>query len=109
MADERPLISIVIPVYNGERFIAEAIESAFGQSYRPIQVIVVDDGSTDSTFDIATSFEDVIVQRREQGGPSAARNEGLRLAEEWTPTPTSSVFSATRISSSKPARRCPIG
>ena len=81
MADEQPLISIVFPVYNGEQFIGEAIDSAFSQFYRPIQVIVVDDGSTDSTFDIASSYEDVTVHRREQGGPSAARNQGLRMAE----------------------------
>ncbi len=78
---ERPLITVGIPVYNGERFIAEAIESALAQSYRPIQLIVVDDGSTDRTNDIASSFDDVIVHRQDQGGPSAARNQALRMAE----------------------------
>lgn len=81
MPPQRQLITIVIPVYNGEAFLGEAIESAFAQSYRPIQVVVVDDGSTDSSFAIASSFEDVMVFSRQQGGPSAARNQGLQMAE----------------------------
>lgn len=80
MPVEHPLITIAIPVHNGEKFLGEAIESAFSQSYRPIQVIVVDDGSTDASFEIASSYEDVIVHHQSQGGPSAARNQGLRLA-----------------------------
>jgi glycosyltransferase involved in cell wall biosynthesis len=81
MPIERQLTTIAIPVYSGEAFLGETIESVIAQSYRPIQVIVVDDGSTDSSFEIASSFEDVIVSRQEQGGPSAARNQGLRMAE----------------------------
>jgi glycosyltransferase involved in cell wall biosynthesis len=43
------LISCIVPVYNGERYLSEALESIFAQSYRPLEVIVVDDGSTDNT------------------------------------------------------------
>lgn len=75
------LISIVIPVYNGEAFLGETIESTLAQAYRPIQVIVVDDGSTDSSFEIASSFEHVSVISQRQSGPSAARNRGLRMVE----------------------------
>lgn len=80
MNAERPLITIAIPVHNGEKFIGEAIESALTQSYRPVEVVVVDDGSTDSSFDVAASFDGLIVHHQEQGGPSAARNQGLRMA-----------------------------
>ena len=80
MSVEHPLITVAIPVHNGEKFLGGAIESAFSQSYSPIQVIVVDDGSTDASFEIASSYEDVIVHHQDQGGPSAARNQGLRMA-----------------------------
>ena len=42
-----PLVSSIIPCWNAERYVAEAIESALGQTYRPVEVIVIDDGSTD--------------------------------------------------------------
>ncbi|OCR02796.1 glycosyl transferase family 2 [Oscillatoriales cyanobacterium USR001] len=53
----QPLVSICIPTYNGEEFIAEALESAFAQTYSNIEVIVSDDGSSDRTVDIAKSFQ----------------------------------------------------
>ncbi len=51
---DHPRISVVMPVYNGERFFSEAIESILNQSYRDFEFIIVDDGSTDSTPDILT-------------------------------------------------------
>lgn len=75
------MIAIVIPVYNGAKFLGESIDSALSQSYRPIQVIVIDDGSTDESFAIASSYGDVTVRYQGQGGPSAARNHGLSLVE----------------------------
>jgi glycosyltransferase involved in cell wall biosynthesis len=80
MPVEPPLITVAIPVHNGEKFLDGAIESAFRQSYRPIQVIVVDDGSTDGSLEIASSYDAVVVHHQDQGGPSAARNQGLRMA-----------------------------
>jgi glycosyltransferase involved in cell wall biosynthesis len=71
------LISVVICVYNGERFLAEAIDSAFAQEYRPIEVIVVDDGSDDRSAEIARSYSDVRVLSQENTGPAAARNAGI--------------------------------
>ena len=56
MTAPEPLVSVVIPVFNGERFLAAAIQSALDQTYRPLEVIVVDDGSTDGSASIARSF-----------------------------------------------------
>jgi glycosyltransferase involved in cell wall biosynthesis len=79
--EQTSLVSVIIPVYNCERYLAEAIESVLAQTYRPIEIIVVDDGSTDSTASIATSFKgDVRYVHQPNGGPAAARNRGLKLA-----------------------------
>ena len=53
------LISVIIPVYQGEKYLAEALDSIFAQNYRPIEVLVVDDGSTDATVSIAKSYPEV--------------------------------------------------
>jgi glycosyltransferase involved in cell wall biosynthesis len=74
-------VSCVIPVCNGEAFLHEAIDSALAQSHRPIEVIVVDDGSTDATPSVAQSYGDAVrYVRQENGGPSSARNRGIELA-----------------------------
>jgi glycosyltransferase involved in cell wall biosynthesis len=76
-----PTISCIIPVFNGERYLREAIESIFAQTVRPLEVIVVDDGSTDGSAAVATSYgEQVIYRRQANAGPAAARNLGLRVA-----------------------------
>ena len=54
------LISCIVPVFNGERFLKEALDNIFEQSYRPLEVIVVDDGSSDGTKAIATSYGDKV-------------------------------------------------
>jgi glycosyltransferase involved in cell wall biosynthesis len=79
-AREAPLVSVIIPVFNGERFLAEAIESVFAQGYQPLEVIVVDDGSTDGSLGIARSFENVTAVRIEHAGAPGARNAGLARA-----------------------------
>lgn len=76
-----PIVSCVIPVFNGERFLAEAIESVRAQSRSNIEIIVVDDGSTDGTNDAASRFAPHVTYVRQQNaGPSSARNHGIRLA-----------------------------
>ena len=75
-----PLVSVVIPVHNGERFLPDTLQSVFEQTYRPIDVIVIDDGSTDESVAIARSFGDVIVESQPQAGESAARNRGMNRA-----------------------------
>ena len=69
-------ISVVIPVWNGERHLAEAIESALGQTVRPIEVVVVDDGSTDGSAAIAESLEATVVGTG-HAGTGAALNRGV--------------------------------
>ncbi len=79
--------SVVIPVFNGESFLSEAIDSALSQSLEPIEIIVVDDGSVDASRQIAQRFESkgpVRVLSQPNSGPSAARNLGARSAKgEW--------------------------
>src|SRR2546421_11836378 len=72
------LASIIIPCYNAERWVAEAIRSALDQTYAPIEVIVIDDGSTDKSLEVIKSFGNMI--RWESGpnrGGSHARNRGF--------------------------------
>ncbi|MFC1574462.1 glycosyltransferase family A protein [Gemmatimonadota bacterium] len=76
-----PLVSVVIPVHNGESHLVGALESVFAQDYDPLEVIVVDDGSTDATREVAESFSDVTCLSQERQGPSAARNTGAAAAE----------------------------
>lgn len=76
----KPLISVIVPVFNGERFIADAINSIVTQDYAPIEIVVIDDGSTDLTSEIAQTNERVIYHRQERQGPGAARNLGVERA-----------------------------
>lgn len=77
-----PLVSIIIPCYNGAAFVGEAIESALAQDYSLIEVIVIDDGSTDDSLEIIKKFSKrVRVETGENRGGCAARNLGLQLAQ----------------------------
>jgi glycosyltransferase involved in cell wall biosynthesis len=73
-----PLVSVIIPCYNQAHFLNEAIESVLAQSYQTFEIIVVDDGSTDGTADVATNYEPVHYIRQDNQGLAAARNTGLR-------------------------------
>lgn len=82
MNDNSLLISVIIPVYNGERYLRQAIAGALGQQYRPLEIIVVDDGSLDGTAVVAASFgEAVHYVYQPNAGPGAARNRGVALAK----------------------------
>jgi glycosyltransferase involved in cell wall biosynthesis len=76
------LVSVVVTVFNGERYIAEALQSALDQTYSELEVIIVDDGSTDATVEVARSFTDprVRIVRQPNGGTAAARGRGAREA-----------------------------
>ncbi len=76
-------ITCVIPCYNAERFLRQALESVLAQSLPPTEVIVIDDGSTDGSAEVAASFEGRISYvRQANAGPAAARNRGIELARE---------------------------
>ncbi len=78
---DNPLVSVIIPVHNGEKYLAEAIESVLAQTWRPIEVIVVDDGSTDGSVNIARSYGPRVRYCYQQNrGTGAARNKGIELA-----------------------------
>lgn len=84
-----PLISVIIPVYNREKYIADAVESVIRQTYPHWELIIVDDGSTDGTLDIIRSYQQdypirLLQTRKEASGPSHARNCGIdSAAGEW--------------------------
>jgi len=76
-----PAVSVVIPVYNGENYLRLALESVLCQTFQDFEIIVIDDGSKDSTPDIAQSFGDrVRYVRQENAGVAAAVNHGISLA-----------------------------
>ena len=77
-----PLVSVIIPVFNGERFLREAVQSVLRQKYSPVEIIIVDDGSTDGTETVARSFpETVRYLHQTNQGPAAARNRGIEHAQ----------------------------
>lgn len=82
------LVSIIIPVYNIEKYIQECIESVIAQSYRNLQIIIVDDGSTDDSGKICDKYaaadQRIKVIHKPNGGLTSARNAGLREADgKW--------------------------
>ncbi len=73
-------VSVVIPAYNAERFLRDALESAAGQTLAPLEILVIDDGSTDETGRLAASVQGVRCIRQTNAGVSAARNRGIEEA-----------------------------
>lgn len=77
-----PLVSIVIPVYNGEKYVKEAIDSALNQTYKNIEIIVVNDGSTDKSEEIILSYgEKLRYFKKENGGVATALNLAIKEAK----------------------------
>jgi glycosyltransferase involved in cell wall biosynthesis len=77
-----PKVSVIIPVYNGARYLREAIESVLTQSYRDVEVIIVDDGSTDNTAAVVADIHDTRLKYiyHENRGVAAARNTGVQAS-----------------------------
>jgi glycosyltransferase involved in cell wall biosynthesis len=78
MTHSSSLISVIIPCFNQARFLPEAVESVRRQTYAPTEIVVVDDGSTDATPDVARGLAGVRFKRQRNQGPAAARNTGIR-------------------------------
>jgi len=77
-----PLVSVIIPVYNGADFLAEALATVRAQAYTPLEILVVDDGSTDQTAQVVQMLgADLRYVYQQNQGPAAARNTGLTLAQ----------------------------
>ncbi len=110
-----PTVSVVIPCFNAGRFLRAAIDSALGQTVPPLEVIVIDDGSTDDSAAIAESFgSPVHVIRQRNHGESHARNRGIEFArgdwialldadDVWTPEKT-----AIQLAAVASAREIPV-
>ena len=82
------MISIVVPVYNVEKYLPKCLDSLIGQTYQDIEIICVNDGSTDGSLEIleqyATKDPRIIVISQENQGPSETRNKGVDIAKgEW--------------------------
>ena len=82
MMEQTPLVvSVIVPVFNGAAFIRGAMENINAQHYTPLEIIFVDDGSTDETAKIIADFKDKVKYvYQTNSGPSAARNKGLEIA-----------------------------
>ena len=77
-----PDVCVIVPTFNRAQYLGEALDSVLGQTRPPADIIVVDDGSTDKTSEVAKSFGDRIrYVRKENGGKSAAVNLALRLSQ----------------------------
>lgn len=80
---KKPLVSIIIPVWNGEQFIADSINSVINQSYKDWELIIIDDGSKDNTLSLIKQYKSdhILIHHQENSGASTARNAGLRIAK----------------------------
>ena len=81
MPGESPLVSCIVPVYGGEKYLSEALDSIASQTHQPIEIIVVDDGSTDASAVVAAGHPSQPRSiRQANAGPAAARNRGVNDA-----------------------------
>ncbi len=112
MHDQHPKVSVVIPTYNRAHLISRAIQSVLDQTYQDLEIIIVDDGSTDNTEEIVKSFKDErirFIRYDKNKGASAARNTGIRASkgeyiafqdsdDEWFPDKLEQQMKVFRIS-----------
>lgn len=79
--DVKPMVSIIIPVYNAEKYLFETLSSLTGDDFQPREIIVVDDGSTDKSAEIARGFNEIKYYFQENKGVSVARNFGIECSK----------------------------
>ena len=77
---KKPLVSVILPVYNEERFVADALDSILCQDYHPLEIIAVDDGSTDHTARILQSYRELQYVYQTNQGVASARNKGISVS-----------------------------
>jgi glycosyltransferase involved in cell wall biosynthesis/peptidoglycan/xylan/chitin deacetylase (PgdA/CDA1 family) len=75
---DKPIVGVIIPCYNQAHYLTEAIESVLAQTHDRIEIVVVDDGSTDNTSEVAARYPGILCVRQENKGLSSARNRGLQ-------------------------------
>jgi glycosyltransferase involved in cell wall biosynthesis len=84
MVSDTELISVVIPVFNAEAFVVEAVESVRRQGYPCLEIIAVDDGSSDRSAEVLAALGDIRIVRQQHAGIAAARNAGVEAATgQW--------------------------
>ena len=83
MSDRQPNVSVILPVYNGQEFILESIQSILNQTYKNLELIIIDDGSIDNTYQIISSQTDprITIIRQENIGLAKSLNKGIRLSK----------------------------
>lgn len=78
-----PLISVIVPVYNVEKYIEQCVDSVLNQTYKNLEIILIDDGSTDRSGEVCDEYKEkddrVVVVHKQNGGLSSARNRGLEI------------------------------
>lgn len=79
--DENPLISVIIPVYNEEKYIEECIQTIINQTYSNFEIIVVDDGSIDNSSKIISKYNSVTLVKQQHRGPGSAKNLGAKCSK----------------------------
>ena len=77
MTANKPLVSVIMPLYNSERYVSDALESVFKQDYQPFEVILINDGSTDRTVEIIGKYDNVRYIYQTNQGAASARNTGV--------------------------------
>src|SRR5690349_12444252 len=77
MIKSNDLVSVIIPCYNHGKYLSRAIESVLSQTYRNVEIVVVDDGSADNTKEVTDTFPHVLYVHQNNQGLSAARNTGI--------------------------------
>ena len=88
--ENQPLVSVIIPVYNVEEYLRECVDSVLKQTYGHFEIILVDDGSTDSSGKICDEYAEkddrIVVIHQKNGGLSDARNHGIKKAPMYFPS-----------------------
>ena len=86
MGDVKPLVSIIIPCYNAECWVSDALDSCIAQTYRPLEIIIIDDGSTDGSLMVIQRYAEqhpnlIRYETWPNRGGGAARNRGFALSK----------------------------